>query len=97
MSGRIVHLDEIAESPVEVSWTNEPEIVLEVVHTIEPKITKLVVQTLVKTVTEPHRSGRVIEPLEWSINEIFILEEDEPVRYREAMLAPSSNEWLKAM
>ena len=28
---------------------------------------------------------------------IFILEEDEPAHYKEAMAAPSSKEWLKAM
>ena len=30
-------------------------------------------------------------------NEIFILEEDKPAHYKEAMAAPSSKEWHKAM
>jgi len=28
---------------------------------------------------------------------VFVLEDDEPADYKEAMAGPSSNEWLKAM
>ena len=54
-------------------------------------------ETSDKFVTEPRRSGRAIEPPEWFHNEIFILEDDEPVHYKEAMAGPSSREWHKAM
>jgi hypothetical protein len=96
VSGRIVQLDKITESP-EVERTNEVEPISEVVHTTEPEVTIPAIETPVKTITEPRRSGRVIEPPEWFHNEIFILEEDEPTHYREAMVAPNSKEWQKAM
>ena len=89
VSGRTVQLHEIGESS-KVERTNEMESVPKVVHTTEPEVTTSDVETPVKTVTEPRRSGRVIEPPEWFHNEIFILEEDEHAHYREAMEVPSS-------
>ena len=77
VSGRIVQLDETTESP-EVNRTNKMEFVPEVVCRTKPDVTIVSVETLVKTITEPHRSGKVIKPPEWFHNEIFILEEDEP-------------------
>ena len=54
-------------------------------------------ETSDNVVTEPRRSGRAIQPPEWFHNEIFILEDDEPAHYKEAMAGPSSKEWHKAM
>lgn len=89
VSGRIVQLDEITEPPAKISWTNKPEFVLEVVPTTEPEVTTPVVETSVKSITESRRSRRVSEPPERYYNEIFILEEDEPAHYKEAMAVPS--------
>src|SRR3954468_21007723 len=50
-----------------------------------------------KLVTEPRRSGRVRQLPEWYANEVFILEDDETVNYKEAMMSPNSTEWLQAM
>ena len=73
--------------------TNETEYIPEVIRTTEPEVTPPAVETPVKTVTELCRLGRVMEPPEWLFhNEIFILEEDEPTRYREVMVEPSSKE-----
>jgi hypothetical protein len=55
-----------------VDRTVETEFVPEDVHTTEPEVATPTVETPVKTVTEPRRSGRVIEPPEWFHNEIFI-------------------------
>jgi hypothetical protein len=96
ISGRTVQLDEITESP-EVERTNKMESVPKIVHTTEPEVTTPDVETPVKSVTESCRSGRVIEPLEWFHNEIFIFVEDVPAHYNEARAAPSSKEWHKAM
>src|SRR3954469_21685602 len=54
------------------------------------------VGTSEKLVTEPRRSGRVLQLPEWYANEVFILEDDEPVNYKEAMMSPNSTEWLQA-
>ena len=82
VSGRTVQLDEITKSRKDVDRTSETESVPEVIRTTEPEVTTPSVVTSVKIVTEPRRSARVIEPLEWFHNEIFILEEDESVHYR---------------
>jgi hypothetical protein len=54
------------------------------------------VETSDNFVTEPRRSGRTIVPPEWFHNKILILEDDEPVHYKEVMAGPSSREWHKA-
>ena len=45
-----------------------------------------------KLVTEPRRSGRQRLAPEWYADKIFILEDDEPVNYKEAMMSPNSTE-----
>src|SRR4051812_21138079 len=53
--------------------------------------------TTIKPNTAPRRSSRLhLEP-EWFQNEVFIMEDDEPANYNEAMVSPTSIEWQKAM
>ena len=47
--------------------------------------------------TEPRRSGRQRLAPEWYADEVFILEDDEHVNYKEAMTSPNSTECPEAM
>ena len=49
---------------------------------------------------EPHRSTRVRSVAEWYGNpvlEVMLLDHDEPMNYKEAMMSQDSAKWLKAM
>ena len=97
MSGRTVQLDEIIESSGIVDRVEMAEVVPPIISTTEPEVPACDAEASVKTVAEPRRSGRVREPPQWFQNEVFVLEDDEPADYKEAMVGPSSNEWLKAI
>ena len=97
VSGRTVQLDEISESSATVDRAKEPEVIPQIIPTTEPEVDASNAETSDKYVTELHRSGRAIEPPKWFHNKIFILEDDEPVHYKEAMAGPISREWHKAM
>jgi len=63
----------------------------------EPQVTIPDTVTPIKPSTAPRRSSRLhLEP-EWFHNEVFIMEDDEPANYNEAMVSPASTEWKKAM
>ncbi|XP_073351822.1 uncharacterized protein [Aegilops tauschii subsp. strangulata] len=97
LSGRTVQLDEISESSATVDMAKEPEEIPLIIPATEPEVVAYDAETSDNVVTEPRRSGRAIQPPEWFHNEIFILEDDEPAHYKEAMAGPSSKEWHKAM
>jgi len=97
LSGRTVQLDEISESSVTVDMAKEPEEIPLIIPTTELEVVAYDAETSDNVVTEPRRSGRAIQPPEWFHNEIFILEDDEPAHYKEAMAGHSSKEWHKAM
>jgi hypothetical protein len=96
-SGRTVQLNEISETSATVDMAEEPEVIPQIIPTTEPEVVACDAETSDNVVTEPRRSGRAIQPPEWFHNEIFILEDDEPAHYKEAMAGPSSREWHKAM
>jgi hypothetical protein len=48
-------------------------------------------------VTEPHRSGRTCSKPQWYADEVLLLDNDEHVTYKEAMMDPYSGKWLDAM
>ena len=56
----------------------------------EPVAPALDTGTSEKLVTEPRRSGRQHVAPERYADEVFILEDDEPVNYKEAMTSPNS-------
>ncbi len=93
VSGRTVQLDEIIESSGIVDRVETAEVVPPIISTTEPEVPACDAEASVKTVAEPRRSGRVREPPQWFQNEVFVLEDDEPADYKEAMAGPSSNEW----
>ncbi|XP_040251457.2 uncharacterized protein [Aegilops tauschii subsp. strangulata] len=97
LSGRTVQLDEISESSTTVDMGKEPEEIPLIIPATEPEVVAYDAETSDNVVTEPRRSGRAIQPPEWFHNEIFILEDDEPAHYKEAMAGPNSKEWHKAM
>ena len=95
VSGRTVQLDEIIESSAPQG--KEPEIVQESVPMTESLVTIPDTVTTIKPNTASRRSSRLhLEP-EWFHNEVFIMEDDEPWNYNEAMVSPTSTEWQKAM
>jgi hypothetical protein len=55
------------------------------------------VENSAKSVTEKRRTSKFQQSPQWFEKEVFILEEDEPANYKEALVGPSSNEWLKVM
>ena len=95
MSGRTVQLDEVSEPSEPRNETME--VVPAVIPMKEPEAPASDAGISEKLVTEPRRSGRTRLLPEWYANEVFILEDDEPVNYKEAMMSPNSTEWLKAM
>src|SRR4051812_31698449 len=97
VSGRTVQLNEINESSATVDMAIEPEVIPQIIPTTEPEVVTYDAKTSDNVVTEPRRSGRVVQSPEWFHDEIFILENDEPAHYKEAMAGPSSKEWHKAM
>jgi hypothetical protein len=97
VSGRTVQLDEISKSSATIDGAKEQEVIPQIIPTTEPEVVACDAETSDRFVTEPHRSGRAIMPPEWFHNEIFILEDDEPAHYKEAMAGPSSRKWHKAM
>jgi hypothetical protein len=97
VSGRTVQLDEIIESSATVDMAEQPEEIPLIIPTTEQEVVACDAETSDNVITEPRRSGRAIQPPEWFHNEIFILEDDEPAHYKEAMAGPSSREWHKAM
>jgi hypothetical protein len=97
LSGRTIQLNEISESSATVDMAKEPEVILQIIPTTEPEVVACDAETSDNVVTEPRRSGRAIQPPEWFHNEIFVLEDDEPAHYKEAMAGPNSREWHKAM
>ena len=97
MSGRTVQLDEIGESSVTANRVEVPEVVPTIIPIAEPEAPALDADALVKSVSEPRRSTRIREPPQWFSNEVFILEEDEPANYKDAMVSTDSSEWLEAM
>jgi len=97
VSGRTVQLDEIGESLVTANRIEVPEVVPAIIPIAEPEAPALDADALVKSVAEPRRSTRIREPPQWFLNEVFILEEDEPANYKDAMVSTDSSEWLEAM
>ena len=97
VSGRTVQLDEIGESSVAANRVDVPEVVPTITPIAEPEAPVLDADALAKIVSEPRRSTRIREPPQWFSNEVFILEEDEPANYKEAMVSFDSSEWLEAM
>lgn len=95
MSGTTVQLDEISESSE--SRTETTEVVPPVIPMKEPVTPALDTGTYEKLVTKPRRSGRQRLAPEWYADKVFILEDDEPMNYKEAMTNPNSTEWLEAM
>ena len=90
VSGRTVQLDEVSEPSGPRNETTE--VVPAVIPMKEPEAPASDVGTSEKLETEPRRSGRVRQLPEWYANEVFILEDDEPVNYKEAMMSPNSTE-----
>ena len=91
----MVQLDKIIESTVPQG--RDPKIVQESLLVTKPQITIPDTVTPIKPSTAPRRSSRLhLEP-EWFHNEVFIMEDDEPANYGEAMVSPTSTEWHKAM
>jgi hypothetical protein len=74
-----------------------PDVIPPVILMAELEVPVCDAETSIKTVAETHKSNRVRDPPQWFHNEVFILDDDEPVNYKEEMADPSSNEWLKAM
>ncbi|MBI0385062.1 hypothetical protein JBE27_54590, partial [Streptomyces albiflaviniger] len=97
VSGRTVMFDDVNESPEEVERVTELEVISPLIPETKPKAPLLDLEAFVIAVTEPRKTGRVRNPPQWFQNELFILEDDEPANYKEAMTGPSSNEWRKAM
>ena len=91
-SGRTVQLDEVSE-PSEPR-TETTEVVPPVIPMKEPVAPALDTGTSEKLVTKPSRQR--LAP-EWYADEVFILEDDEPMNYKEAMTSPNSTEWLEGM
>ena len=98
ISGRIVTLIEIIQSSVNFDRVVEPEIIPYVIPRAEPEVHALDHPRIpVRVVTVPHRPSRAREPPQWFENEVFIIEDDEPANYKEAMAGASSNECLESM
>jgi hypothetical protein len=89
--GRKVQLEEIQETPKNVSALTDP--VQEVQEVIPPDV----------EAPAPHRSIRarhVIEKftlLTMEQYDVLLLDNDEPITYTEAMMGPDSEKWLGAM
>ena len=73
------------------------EVVPPVIPMKEPVAPALDTGTSEKLVTKPTRLGRQRLAPEWYADEVFILEDDDPANYKEAMTSPNSTEWLEAM
>jgi hypothetical protein len=97
VSGRTVQLDEIVESSMTVDRIALPEVVPPVIPATEPEVPVLDTEASVKPVAEPRRTTRVRQSPQWFENEVFVLEDDEPANYKEAMAGPGSDKWRKAM
>ena len=63
----------------------------------EPEAPASDVGTSEKLETKPRRSGGVRQLPKWYANKVFILEDDDPVNYKEAMMSTNSTKWLQAM
>ena len=97
VSGRTVQLDEIGESSASDQRVETPEVIPEITTAIETEAPTCDVETSLETVTEPRRTSRIrSQPLRFE-NEVFLLDNDEPVNYKEAMAGPDSGKWLEAM
>ena len=67
----------------------EPEVIPQIIPTTESEVEAPRAETSDKFVTEPHRSGRAIQPPEWFHNEIFVLEDDKPMLYKKQWRSPA--------
>ena len=100
MSGRKLELDEVtvpapllesssSQEPVSVTTTPISEEANDNDHEASDQIT-----------IEPHRSTRVRSAPERygnPVQEVMLLDHDEPTNYEEAMVSPDSAKWLEAM
>ena len=97
VSGRTVQLDEIGESSASDQRVETPEVIPEITTAIETEAPTCDVEASLETVTEPRRTSRIrSQPLRFE-DEVFLLDNDEPVNYKEAMAGPDSGKWLEAM
>ena len=100
MSGRKVELDEVTVPAPLLEGSSSQKSVPVTPTPISEEANDDDHETSDQVTTEPRRSTRVRSAPEWYGNlvlEVMLVDHDEPTKYEEAMMSPTSAKWLEAM
>ena len=100
MSGRKVELDKVIVPSPELENSSSLKSVLVIPTPISEEANDDDHETSDQVTTEPRRSSRVWSAPEWydnPVEEVMLLDHDEPTNYEEAMMSLDSAKWLEAM